>query len=53
MISECREFGLGSQLLEHVKARLVLDFPSCKALYLHVISFNEKALKFYGKLNFV
>jgi len=50
-VSEFRNLGVASSLMDQCSA-LVESDPHCGALYLHVIPFNTKAIRFYEKLGF-
>ncbi|TNV86426.1 hypothetical protein FGO68_gene2430 [Halteria grandinella] len=47
VIDECRRLGLGTQLIERTIKVLNRDFPACAVLYLHVVTYNESAIRFY------
>jgi ribosomal protein S18 acetylase RimI-like enzyme len=46
-----RRMGVGSMLLEHMLAAAERD-PSCGVVYLHVITYNESAIRFYERHGF-
>lgn len=46
-----RKKGLGSKLVQKVIDEVEKD-PQCGALYLHVITYNAEAIRFYEKLGF-
>jgi len=50
-ISERRKQGLGSSLVEKC-VEVAKNDSSCGVVYLHVITFNKAAIKFYEKLGF-
>jgi histone acetyltransferase MCC1 len=50
-VREYRKLGLATKLLRHVMDRVEQD-PQCGALYLHVITYNAAAIRFYEKLGF-
>lgn len=50
-VREFRRTGLGSLLVERV-VDMINTTPECGALYLHVITYNEGAMKLYEKLGF-
>lgn len=50
-MKEFRHYGLATTLLCHVMEQVELD-AQCGTLYLHVITFNEAAIRFYEKLGF-
>merc|ERR1719356_1899637 len=49
---EFRRCGLGSLLVNRV-VELCQGTPQCGALYLHVIPFNEGAMRLYERLGFM
>ena len=53
VIDECRQMGLGSQLLAHNISLLEQNAPNCVAIWLHVIDYNHSAIKFYEKNGFL
>lgn len=48
---EFRNIGLGTKLIEDC-VKLVQNTPTCGALYLHVITYNQVAIRFYEKMGF-
>lgn len=48
---EYRNLGLGSNLIQSC-VKLVQNNPNCGALYLHVITYNHAAIRFYEKMGF-
>ena len=52
VIDECRRDGLGTQLLKYTENILAQMWPACEVIYLHVIDYNQTAIKFYEKNNF-
>lgn len=50
-ITECRHCGLATRLVTACMETVEQD-PSCGVLYLHVITFNTAAIRFYEKLGF-
>ena len=53
VIDECRNLGLGSKLLKELILTLKTKRKNCIAVYLHVIDYNETAIKFYIKNEFM
>jgi ribosomal protein S18 acetylase RimI-like enzyme len=55
VIDECRKLGIGSYLL-NCTINTVLNNPkwreTCKFIYLHVVSYNTVAIKFYERNGF-
>ena len=47
VIDECRRDGLGTKLLDQTIMILQEAWPHCEIVYLHVVSHNEAAIKFY------
>ena len=45
--------GLGSKMLEYTISYLEKSFQSCVSIWLHVIDYNESAIRFYLKNKFV
>lgn len=52
VVDECRRMGLGTMLLEEVTKILRQTWTKCEILYLHVVDYNESALRFYERNNF-
>lgn len=52
VIDECRRYGLGTMLLKQITNLINLEYPVCEAIYLHVVDYNEAAIRFYEKNNF-
>ena len=52
VIDECRRFGLGTMLLREVTIAVNEQYPTCEVIYLHVVDYNESAIRFYEKNNF-
>ena len=50
-VKEFRQYGLATKLLEQVMDMVQAD-EGCGTLYLHVITFNVAAIRFYEKLGF-
>ncbi|CAN6486551.1 unnamed protein product [Victoria cruziana] len=46
-----RKLGIASSLVQEV-IKYGASLPECKAVYLHVIDYNEYAILFYKKMNF-
>jgi ribosomal protein S18 acetylase RimI-like enzyme len=53
VIDECRKFGLGTKLLNEVISDIKERRKKCMAIYLHVIEYNEIAIRFYIKNEFI
>ena len=51
-VTEYRSLGLASSLIQQCVANIVNKDPKCGALYLHVITINQAAIKFYERLGF-
>ena len=52
VIDECRQLGLGTQMLEYTIDIVEQTSETCYAIYLHVVDYNESAIKFYLKNHF-
>jgi len=52
VIDECRRIGLGSRLIVEFSKFLWGIKPNCKGIFLHVIDYNQVAIKFYSKIGF-
>lgn len=50
-LADYRHAGIGSALVQQCIAQVERD-PACGVLYLHVITFNAAAIRFYEKLGF-
>lgn len=46
-VLEYRQYGLATTLVEQCIQEMVLPLPSCGALYLHVLTTNRAAIRFY------
>ena len=53
VIDECRKLGLGTQMLEYTIDLVEQNSEQCYAIYLHVVDYNESAIKFYLKNHFI
>lgn len=53
IVDECRRLGLATKLLSHAISLLKLQWHACEILYLHVVDYNETALKFYLNNRFI
>jgi ribosomal protein S18 acetylase RimI-like enzyme len=51
ILDECRSIGLGSLLLEENEKHVLKKRPDCNMMYLHVVDYNESAIKFYEEKN--
>jgi ribosomal protein S18 acetylase RimI-like enzyme len=49
VIDECRRLGLGTMLLEKTIEILQQNWTICEVIYLHVIDYNESAIRFYER----
>ena len=52
VVDECRRLGLGSRLLKFSIDDLQKNYTNCEIIYLHVVDYNETAIKFYEKNGF-
>lgn len=52
VVDECRRLGLGSRLLNHTIEYLQNNYKNCEIIYLHVVDYNETAIKFYERNGF-
>ena len=52
VIDECRKLGLGTQMLNYTIDMVDKEYANCYAIYLHVITYNKSAIKFYDKNRF-
>lgn len=52
IIDECRRLGLGSMLLDRTILELNRYWIQCEVIYLHVIDYNETAIRFYERNKF-
>ena len=43
--------GLGTLLLNETYKQMRMFFPDCTMIYLHVVDYNEAAIRFYLKKN--
>jgi len=50
---EARRSGLGSMLVDKVADLILKERQGCGALYLHVITYNEGAIRLYERLGFL
>lgn len=53
VVDECRRMGLATKLLELTISYIQYTQPLCKLIYLHVITYNEAAIRFYERNDFV
>lgn len=51
-VTEARNMGLASSLVAEYINNVVQNDTQCGALYLHVITSNQSAIRFYERLNF-
>lgn len=47
-----RQRGLGTRLMDECCQRVVEPDPQCGAIFLHVITYNQPAIRFYERLEF-
>ena len=52
VVDECRRFGLGTKLLNYTIDLINKMWTSCDVIYLHVVDYNEAAIRFYEKNGF-
>ena len=52
VIDECRKIGLASKLIADLTKKVKQVNPKCKGLYLHVLDYNNAAIKCYIKNGF-
>ena len=52
VIDECRKLGLGTQMINYTIDLVEQKFAECTNIWLHVVSYNVSAIKFYLKNNF-
>ncbi|CDW78806.1 n-alpha-acetyltransferase 60 [Stylonychia lemnae] len=52
VVDECRRMGLGTMLLREIIKILNQQITACEVIYLHVVDYNETAIKFYEKNDF-
>ena len=52
VIDECRRLKLGTILLNNLIDKHIIDY-NCLGIYLHVVDYNNTALRFYEKNEFV
>jgi ribosomal protein S18 acetylase RimI-like enzyme len=52
VVYECRGLGLGSMLIEEALRVLRASFLTCEVVYLHVVDYNEAAIRFYERRGF-
>lgn len=51
-VHKYRQAGLATQLIEQCYKEIIENDPQCGALYLHVITTNPSAIRFYERLGF-
>jgi ribosomal protein S18 acetylase RimI-like enzyme len=51
-VTEYRSLGLASSLIQQCVQNVVNKDPKCGGLYLHVITLNQSAIRFYERLGF-
>lgn len=49
VVDECRRMGLGTLLLREAIKEINNTNTACEAIYLHVVDYNESAIKFYER----
>lgn len=52
VVDECRRLGLGTMLLNEVTKILNKSYLTCEVIYLHVVDYNESAIRFYERNDF-
>ncbi|KAL8233131.1 hypothetical protein R6Q57_002909 [Mikania cordata] len=52
VVESYRNFGIATSLIREV-IKYASDMPHCKAVYLHVISYNNSAIHLYKKMSFL
>eukprot|EP00347_Sterkiella_histriomuscorum_P021403 403334091 len=52
VVDECRRMGLGSMLLNEAIKTLQVQNTASEVIYLHVVDYNETAIRFYEKNDF-
>ncbi len=53
IVDECRRMGLGTKLLDYTIKVLREYWTRCEVIYLHVVDYNETAIRFYERNGFV
>ena len=53
VVDEVRKLGIGTKLLQQIEGLMEAKFPGVEAMYLHVVSYNTAALKFYKRNDFI
>jgi len=51
VIDEFRKYGVAKLLIEYL-FKIVAKYDFIKLILLHVVSYNEAAIKFYNKMKF-
>lgn len=49
VVDECRRLGLGTMLLNEVIKVINHNWMNCEVIYLHVVDYNETAIRFYER----
>jgi ribosomal protein S18 acetylase RimI-like enzyme len=52
VIDEARKFGIGKELIRKVDNAARSRLKECRTISLHVVTYNESAIKFYQRLGF-
>ncbi|KAK1431570.1 hypothetical protein QVD17_08030 [Tagetes erecta] len=52
VVESYRNFGIATSLIREV-IKYASDMPNCRAVYLHVISYNGSAINLYQKMSFL
>jgi ribosomal protein S18 acetylase RimI-like enzyme len=52
VVDECRRLGIGTKLIDQTISIICNEFNTCQILYLHVVRYNETAIKFYQRNKF-
>ena len=52
VIDEARKFGIGKELIKKVDNAVKTRLKECRTISLHVVTYNESAIRFYQKFGF-
>ena len=53
VVDECRRLGIGTKLIDETIRVLNQEWKACQVLYLHVVTYNETAIRFYQRNQFL
>ncbi len=53
VVDECRRLGIGTKLIDETIRILNQEWKACQVLYLHVVTYNETAIRFYQRNHFL